>query len=300
MAITMDDLGTPDNKCGALTAAERKTMNILPGNMRLIKTLCTTLLMTVSLAATVRGEDVVRINGSGSALDMLKPLVEAYRKTNRDVRIDVEKPLGSSGAVKALLAGALDAVVSSKPLKPEEMAKGAQLKEYGRTPMVIVTEKSVRKQDISTKELEEIYAGTTSVWQTGEKIRLVLRPKEDIDTTIMRSLSPGLDRAITRSHSRPAMIIAVTDPEAYSTVSNTPGGLGSTSLVSIITEKLPLNTLSLNGIRPTTKNLASGAYPLFKEISFVTTPRTNPAALKFIGFVYSAQGRAIAEKAGVL
>ena len=96
------------------------------------------------------------------------------------------------------------------------------------------------------------------------------------------------------------MIIAVTDPEAYSAVAKTPGGLGTTGLISIITEKLPLNVLSLNGIRPTPKNLASGAYPLFKEISFVTTARTPPATLKFISFVYSPQGRAIAEKVGVL
>jgi phosphate transport system substrate-binding protein len=260
---------------------------------------CVFTLLT-ALSGRCLAADTVRINGSGSALDMLKPLVETYRKINRECRIEIEKPLGSSGAVKALLAGALDVVVSSKPLKPEEVAKGAHQEEYGRTPMVIVTEKSVRKQDITTRELEEIYAGTTTVWQNNEKIRLVLRPNQDIDTNILRGLSPGMDSAITKSHSHPGMIIAVTDPEAYSAVSKTPGGLGATGLTSIITEKLPLNTLSLNGIKPTPKNLASGAYPLFKEISFVTTPRTTPAALRFISFVYSPQGRAIAEKAGVL
>ena len=244
--------------------------------------------------------DTVRINGSGSALDMLKPLVEAYKMVDRNVRIEMEKPLGSSGAVKALLGGALDVAVSSRPLKPEEAAKGATLKEYGRTPLVIVTEKSVRKLDITTKELEEIYAGKTFKWQNGEKIRLVLRPREDIDTHILRTLSPGMNNAITASHSLPGMIISVTDPEAYTAVAKSPGGLGTTGLISIITEKLPLNTLSLNGIKPTPKNLASGAYPLFKEISFVTTSKTTPAALKFISFVYSSQGRVIAEKVGVL
>lgn len=256
--------------------------------------------LLTSLSGRCLAADTVRINGSGSAIDMLKPLIEAYRKTNRDVRIDVEKPLGSSGAVKALLAGALDVVVSSKPLKPEEAARGAQQEEYGRTPLVIITEKSIRKSNITTKELEDIYAGTASVWQNGEKIRLVLRPLQDIDTHILRGLSPGMNSAITKSHSYPGMIVAVTDPEAYKAVSKTPGGLGTTALISINTEMLPLNALSLNGIRPTPKNLGSGAYPLFKEISFVTTPRTTPAALKFITFVYSPQGRAIAEKVGVL
>ncbi len=244
--------------------------------------------------------DTVRINGSGSCLDMLKPFVEAYGKTNPGVRIEIEKPLGSSGAVKALLAGALDMVASSKPLRPEEISKGAMLREYGRTPLAIVTEKGVRKADITTKELEEIYSGKAQKWQSGENIRLILRPSQDIDTHILRTLSPGMNNAVNAAHSRPGMIVAVTDPEAYTTVSKTPGGMGAVGLTSIITEKLPLNTLSLNGVSPTPRNLASGAYPLFKEINFVTTPRTTPAALKFIDFVYSPQGRAIAGKTGVL
>jgi phosphate transport system substrate-binding protein len=212
----------------------------------------------------------------------------------------MEKPLGSSGALKALLAGALDIVVSSKQLKPEEIAKGAQLKAYGRTPFAMVTEKSVPKQDVTTRELEGIYAGTTTKWPNGENIRLVLRPREDIDTHILRGLSSGMEGAVAASQSRAGMIVAVTDPEAYGTVAKTLGGLGATGLTSVITEKLPLNVLSLNGVKPTPKNLANGTYPLFKEIGFVTTPRATPAALKFLSFVYSPQGRSIAGKAGVL
>jgi len=199
-----------------------------------------------SLTGNCLAAEAIRINGSGSALDRMKPLVKAYLKANPDAGIAMEKPLGSSGALKALLAGALDIVVSSKQLKPEEIAKGAQLKGFGRTPFAVVTEKSVPKHDITTKELEGIYAGTTTKWSTGENVRLVLRPREDIDTQILRGLSPGMDSAIAASQSRPGMIIAVTDPEAYGTVAKTTGGLGVTGLTSVITEKLPLNLLSLN------------------------------------------------------
>ena len=96
------------------------------------------------------------------------------------------------------------------------------------------------------------------------------------------------------------MLVAVTDPEAYTAVAKTPGGMGATGLTSVLTEKLSLNVLSLNGIKPTPKTLASGAYPMFKEIGFVTTPRTSPAVLRLLDFIYSPQGRKIAEKAGVL
>lgn len=258
------------------------------------------LMGSITHTAICHAEDTIRINGSGSALDMMKPLIHAYIKTNRDAHIVMAKSLGSSGAIKALLADALDLAVVSRELKPEEAAQGAMLRRYGKTPLVIVTEKSAQRADISTGELEDIYIGKTGTWQNGGKIRLVLRPLADTDTQILRGLSPGMDNAITASHTRPGMLIAITDQEAYATIKSTPGGIGTTALNSIISEKLPLTVLSLNGVKPSPKNLALGTYPLTKEISFVTTTKTTPASKKFINFIFSAQGRAIAEKAGVL
>jgi phosphate transport system substrate-binding protein len=243
--------------------------------------------------------ETVTVNGSGSALDMMKPMIAAFHKSNKDIKVVMEKPLGSSGAIKAVLAGALDLAISSKPLKPEEAAKGAEQNVYGRTPLVIITEKNVRKTDITTKELEEIYAGTRRTWPGGETIRLVVRPGEDIDTKILASLSSGMVSATKMAQTRPGMIVAVTDPEAYTTVMKTPGALGASGLTSIITEKLAANSLTLNGIAATQKTLSNGAYPLFKEISIVTTPKTTAAARKLISFMLSPQGRAIAGKTGV-
>jgi len=269
--------------------------------MRTIVTLVSAVVITAwVLSGSCLAAETVRINGSGSALNMLKPMVAAYLKSNRNVRIEIEKPLGSSGAIKALLAGALDVVASSRAPKPEEAAQGAQLREFGRTPLAIVTEKSVNKLNISTKELEDIYTGSNSKWQNGETIRLVVRPREDMDTVILRGLSPGMNNAVNASLVRPGMLVAVTDLDAYTTISKTPGALGASGLTSIITEKLPLNKLTLNGVAPTPTNLANGSYPLYKSIDFVINSRTTPEAQKFINFVYSPQGRAIASKAGVL
>jgi phosphate transport system substrate-binding protein len=231
---------------------------------------------------------------------MMKPLVKAYQKTNRNIRVELEKPLGSTGAIKALLTGEIGIVAASRALKTEEIRSGAQQREFGRTPMVIVTEKSVPKMNITTKELEAIYSGTTTSWQNGETIRLILRPREDMDTHILKGLSPVMNSAVTASLSRPGMTIAVTDPDAYTAIANTPGGVGATCLTSLIIQKLPLNSLSLNGVAPSPENLASGAYPLAKTINFVTGIKTPPEAQKFIRFIFSPQGRAIASKSGVL
>jgi phosphate transport system substrate-binding protein len=250
--------------------------------------------------AEVQAADLIRINGSGSALDVLKPLIQAYARVHPQVTIEMEKPLGSSGAIKALLAGALDIAVSSKPLKPEEVAQGCRGREYGRMPLALVTAKGVAKSDITTRELEDIYSGKVRTWPNGEAIRLVLRPDADIDTAILRGLSQGMDSALSAARKSPGMTVAVTDPESNTAVASIPGALGASGLSSLLVGKLPLNTLSLNGVKPTAKALSSGAYPLAKEVRFVTTERLPPIAQKFINFAYSSQGRSIASRAGLL
>ena len=251
-------------------------------------------------SSTAFANDVIRINGSGSALVMLKPLIRGYVKMHPDVRIEMEKPLGSSGAIKALISGALDIAVVSKKLSDNEMKQGAKAQDFGSTPLAIVTAKDVPLKNIKTNELESIYSGQMRKWPNGENIRLVLRPQEDIDVKILRGLSPKMDDAITRSYSYPGMLLAITDPESNTTVSKTAGSIGASGLCGIIGEKLPLNILSLNGVMPSVDTLAKGRYPLAKEIRFVTTDKLSKAAKKFLQFVYSQKGRNIARDKGVL
>jgi phosphate transport system substrate-binding protein len=107
-------------------------------------------------------------------------------------------------------------------------------------------------------------------------------------------------RAEAVAHKRPWAIIAVTDPDSDERVASTPWSIGAASLTSTIVTELPLNVLSLDGVQGTAEALARGTYPLAKDIVFVTTARSSPAASAIVDFAFSPQGRAIAEKAGVL
>jgi len=244
--------------------------------------------------------EVIRVNGSGAALDVMTLMNDAYRKLHPETRIEMHKPLGSSGAIKALLAGALDLAVSSKPLTPEQVSQGARSREFGRTPLVIVTEMSVPKTDITTRELEDIYTGTVRNWPGGEQIRVILRPLTDIDTAILRELSPGMSSAVDRAQAQPGMAIAVTDPESNDLIARTPGAIGASALCSLLVTKPPLTALALNGVAPGVGALADRRYPLAKDIRFVTKGDPSQTVAGFLAFIYSAAGRSIADKAGVL
>lgn len=247
----------------------------------------------------VPADGAIRINGSGAPLEMMIPLMEAYGKEVRGVSFQMEKPLGTSGAIKAVLAGVIDIAVVSRALKPEEEAQGARLRDYGKTPMAVVTEKNVPVLNLTVRELEDIYSGKTGKWPDGETVRVVLRPNEDTDTKILKGLSPGMAAAIALAQKRRGVMTAVTDPESNEAVSGIAGGIGAAGLCSVLDGDPPLRILALNGILPGRETLADGTYPLFKEIGFATTGRLPDAAGRFLDFIYSDSGRAIAESTGV-
>lgn len=258
------------------------------------------LLAVQGLGLAEAATETIRINGSGAALDILVPLVKAYGKRNPGVKFKVEKPLGSTGAIKALLSGVLDIAVSSKILTSEEAAFGALAAEYGKIPLSIVSAAGVGKKDITTRELEDIYSGKVKKWPNGETIRIVLRPKEDIDTKILASLSRGMGTALREAYQRQGMLFAVTDPEAVESIVRTPGAIGIAAICCAHARKGKMQALRLNGRKATAKGVAEDTYPLAKDIRFITTRKTTAAALDFLRFVYSAKGRAIAEKEGIL
>ncbi|MDD5758301.1 MAG: substrate-binding domain-containing protein [Desulfobulbaceae bacterium] len=252
------------------------------------------------LVAPAHAADPVRINGSGSGLHMMKPLIEAYSKAHPEAQFEMEKPLGSSGSIKALKAGVIDIAVSSRALKEDEVKAGLTMEKYGQTPLALVCNQSVSKKAVTTQELVDIFSGKTTNWPDGKLIRLILRPVEDADTKLLRHLSPEMDSAMTSAQARPGMIVAVTDPEAIDAIAKTPGALGASGLTGVIVEHLPLNVLSLNGVEPTPETLAKGSFPFAKALDIVTNKTTlSDDAKKFLAFIYSLEGRKVSAAVGV-
>ncbi|OGU17341.1 MAG: hypothetical protein A2076_03825 [Geobacteraceae bacterium GWC2_53_11] len=250
---------------------------------------CAVVLMTVvgALPIVVVAETIVTVGGTGSALGTMKQLAGLYEKTHPGVRIRILPSLGSTAGIKAVLDGGINLGVASRPLKQNEQQQGAVAVEYARSPFVFITNATSSKKDITVPELERIYTDPAPHWPDGSRIRLILRPEKDIDTSMVRSLSPAMEQAMKAVHARPGMIQAISDQESTDAVVKTPGALGCATLSEIISEKRPVNILTFNGVKPDVKNIANGIYPLFKSMYVVIAPKTPPVARDFAAFVNS-------------
>ncbi len=242
--------------------------------------------------------EVIKIGGMGSGLGVMKILGDAFEKKYGGTEVQVLPSLGSTGGIRAVAKGAIDVGVSARPLKDDEKRYWLSIQEYAKSPLAVVTKKDINISGLSMENLVKIYDGRMLSWPDGRRIRPVLRPEEDIDTMIIRKMSPEMNRALTVAMSREGMLTAVTDQDTAKAIEKTPGSLGFATLAQVVTEKLPFNILRLNGVYPTTRALSDGSYKPYKAL-FIVTGSNPPARVKnFMEFVGSPDGIRILESSG--
>jgi phosphate transport system substrate-binding protein len=253
----------------------------------------------VAFSATAGAQtQELKIGGTGAALGTMQWLAQAYAKTSPEARITVLPSMGSGGGIKALLAGAIQISVSSRPLSESESNAGAVAVEYGRTPFVFATASSSKVAGITTQNLVDYYAGQADEWPDGSKLRLVLRPIGDSDSETIKSISPAMREAKSAAEQRKGMAFTVTDQETANAIEKVPGALGPSTLALLLSEKRALKALALDGVVPSVQSIANGTYPLHKQLLIVTGPKTPPEAHAFVAFVRSAAGREVLQQTG--
>jgi phosphate transport system substrate-binding protein len=256
------------------------------------------LVLAVSPATSSAQEQSIKISGNGASLATMQVLAQAYASVQPGASINVLPSVGSSGGIKAMLAGALQIAVSARELTAAEVQAGAVATECGRTPFVFATASTHPVNAVKTQDLVDFYAGRTLSWPDGSKLRLVLRPSTDSDTATVKAMSPEMREAASMAEQRKGMVFAVTDQEAASNIEKVPGALGTSTLALILSEHRAIKPLALDGVMPSPQTLASGAYPLHRSIYLVTGPKTSMQALAFVAFIRSPAGAEILQRMG--
>lgn len=256
------------------------------------------LLVATLLPARLWAQETIRIGGTGTGLGSITLLASAFQKKYPDIKIRIMPSIGSSGAIQATAAYALDIGLCGRSLNEKEAGLGLVVTEYARTPFVFAVRKDVPVAGLSTGELVKIYQGKMQTWPNGEWVRVVLRPKSDADTHIARNISPEMSAAVDMALAREGMLMAVTNQESNAMISKTSGSIGFSTLTQIMTENHPVKALAIDGVDPVTNNGANKHYPFMKTLSLLTKPAASPSVRRFIDFVRSPEGAAILRKTG--
>lgn len=253
-----------------------------------------------AVAALGAPADAIKIGGTGTGLGTMKLMAQEFNKSRPDAQLIITPSLGSTGAIKAVLAGAIDIGISARPVSAPEQGQGASARAYARTPFVIATGTKTKGVGLTLSQLTTIYLGKTTRWPDGSPIRLVMRPDADADTVVLRAFSAAMNSAISVALARPGLRMADTDQDNADALEHLAGSLGTTTLTQILTEGRALKALDLDGVTPTLPSLAAGRYPYFKTLYLVTGRSPSPLAKDFVAFVHSPAGQAVLARSGNL
>jgi phosphate transport system substrate-binding protein len=249
--------------------------------------------VALTLAFCARAEALL-IGGTGSAEPLMQLLFEAFSKAHPGHRLNVVHPsLGSGGGIAALAKGKIDLAVCARPLKAEEaLATGASFA-LASTPFVLVTHEGKRPHGFSLDELANIYQGRMQTWDDGAPIRLVLRTRDDADTSTLKSMSAAMNQAVVAADQRQGMVYGKDDQDTLDVLTRTTGSLGPSTLGFLRTTGTRLSVLPLEGIAPSIDTMKNGSYPWRRTLTIVLPLKPSPAGRQFADFMRSGKAREI-------
>ena len=242
------------------------------------------------MAPNAASAATLRSGGTGTSVGMLKQVGGEFAAgTGGAVKVEVVPSLGSSGALRALIDGKLDLAVSARPLKPEEASAGLRQVLVMRTPYVLATSHP-QPQQLKAADLPKLFQGETPAWPDGSPIRLILRPRSEIDTVLLGDMFAGMAEALEAARRRGDIPTAATDQDNVALAQRLAGSFTGTTLTQLATERSSLHPIPIDGVAPTLANLESGAYRFAKTLHFVIGGKSAPETQKFVAFLQSPEG----------
>jgi len=251
------------------------------------------------LPQSAHSADSIKVSGTGAALGAIRLIAAEFQKA-KGISVTIAPSMGSSGGIKAAAEGALDVALASRPLKDEERKLGLSEVLYATTPFVPIAHAALPVKDITRADIARILDGSLSTWPNGERIRFVLRPASDIDSDILRSLSPEIARSLDVARSREGMLIALTDQANADMIESTQGAVGFSALSVVKSEKQRVKVLSLDSMPQNNPVEVAKAKGPRKALYAVTRNDASTAARAFVQFLSSPSSRKILENTGNL
>ncbi|BAY86395.1 phosphate ABC transporter periplasmic phosphate-binding protein [Calothrix parasitica NIES-267] len=248
--------------------------------------------------AEVKTQQEIKLGGSSSTHTAIKLLGEAYAIQNQNVKFTF-LPKGQSGSgIAGVKQGLRDVAGVSRKLKLDEDDGSINYKQLATDGLVVATHPSVKGiSNLTTQQLKAIYSGAVTNWQElggpNEEIIVLDRPEDESAKRLLRKHYLGKELK-----NAPKAAIMRYEPELINALQNTPYSIGTFSLAYTISNKLPVNRLSLNNIEPTQANIKSGKYSMVRSIGVVWNKKPSEITQKYLDFAFSKKGAEILNNSG--
>jgi phosphate transport system substrate-binding protein len=237
----------------------------------------------------------VRVSGSGTCLPLLRILAEEY--SDDSVEFVFLPGLHSGGGIKGVANGDLEIGSVSRELTEDEKTLGLRYTLLSRDGLVLATHASVKIPGLTTEQVKGIYRGDYANWKElgGPDLPITIldRNEDESAKIILRQFVLGSDLKIT-----PKAVNLYYEPDMIDGLQSTVGAVGYFSLGYGLSQDLPVNYLTLDGVEATVENIKSGAYDVVRPLGIVTTAAAGKEIQQFVTWASSPAASALIEKRG--
>lgn len=240
----------------------------------------------------------ISVTGSTTVLPIAQALAERYMVLNPNA--DVQVSGGGSGVgVQAAGEKTAEIGMSSRDLKDAEKTKYPGLKPVAmaRDGIVMIVHPSNTIPHLTLAQIKDIYSGKAANWRDigglGQPVVVIGRDAASGTREFFNEKVMG-NTSTTKS-----MLEKNSNGAIQSSVAPNPGAIGYVGM-GYIDQTVRAVNLSVNGtdVAPTVENVVSGAYPLSRNLYYVTNGEATGLAADFIAFTLSPEGQQIVVREG--
>lgn len=184
-----------------------------------------------------------------------------------------------------------------RPLKADEKARGLNELAFAKNIVAVFVNKSNPVDNLTSEQVKKIFAGEITNWKevggNDQPILLVMDPpkamhRNKFSKAIMAD-TPMSTKGFTVKK----------PPETVAKVASFAPAISYTSL-GLVKKNGGVKALSIDGVQPTTDNVANGSYKIVMTMYFYTKGEATGTAKQMIDFLQSAEGKKIIADGGML
>jgi phosphate transport system substrate-binding protein len=231
---------------------------------------------------------ILTIAGTGDSQFLLQKLAEDFNKAHPGIRVVVPNSIGSTGGIRALLAGEVQLARTARPLKQSEQGQGLIAFRFADSPVAFVVHPSVEGVDnLTSAQIIGIYSGQYRRWSElggpDAKIYPVDREVGDSSRTVLEEHLPGFRDVHSRGK------IFYNTPDAASAIASHHFTVGFLPLNIALNSGLKV--LRIDGESPLDYITSQSSYPFIVPFFLVSKGEPDGPALKFLQFLSAEKTR---------
>ncbi len=256
---------------------------------------CAVCILFLTACGSTADTAVVNTEGSTSMADIIAVLQESFHTEDTSITVNFSGT-GSGAGIESVLTGTCDIGLSSRPVRPAELQRGAAVHIIALDGIALIVNLSNPVTDLTIPQIASVFTGQITNWKTlggpDAPIAVYGREAGSGTRTAFEELIGAADNCLyTNEYGSTG--------DVTGNVSTNPNAIGYASLASV---NDTVSILKVNGIACTERTIQNGAYSLQRPFIMVTNQNTvlSKPSQAFLDYALSQEAAPYLSLAGAI